>query len=59
MFEAASVHIAPRQAPTRGMRAGGEIKGGPGADDPERIIYEWRLISTILQNLFGVNLERI
>jgi uncharacterized protein (TIGR03435 family) len=59
MFEAASVHTAARQAPRRGIAAGGEIEGGPGTDDPERISYEWCPMSTIIQNLFGVNFDRI
>ena len=58
-FEVASVRVADRQAPRRGMRAGGEIRGGPGTDDPERITYEWCFMSTILQNLFGVGFDRI
>ena len=58
-FEVVSVRVADRQAPRRGMRAGGEIRGGPGTDDPERITYEWCFMSTILQNLFGVGFDRI
>jgi uncharacterized protein (TIGR03435 family) len=58
-FEVASVRAADRQAPRRGMRAGGEITGGPGTADPERMSYEWCFMSTILQNLFGVNLDRM
>ncbi|HEY1754954.1 MAG TPA: TIGR03435 family protein [Bryobacteraceae bacterium] len=41
------------------MRAGGEITGGPGTADPGRLTYEWCLMSTILENLFGVSLDRI
>jgi uncharacterized protein (TIGR03435 family) len=41
------------------MRAGGEIRGGPGTDDPERLTYEWCFLSTILQDVFGVNFDRI
>ena len=59
MFEAASIHEAARQAPRRGTTARGEIKGGPGTDDPERITYEWCFMSAILERLFGVSLDRI
>ncbi len=58
-FEAASARVADRRAPFTPIAAGGEIKGGPGTDDPERITYRWAWMSMILQRAFGISYDQI
>jgi uncharacterized protein (TIGR03435 family) len=53
-FEVASVRVADRQPPRRPMKLSGEIKGGPGTEDPERITYQWVSMNVILQTVFGL-----
>ncbi len=41
------------------MKLSGEIKGGPGTEDPERITYQWVSMNVILQTVFGLSDDQI
>ena len=60
-FEAASVRVAASEdePPRRPMPARGDILGGPGTDDPNRITYTWVSMSSILVQAFGFGGDRL
>jgi uncharacterized protein (TIGR03435 family) len=58
-FEVASVRVANQQPPRRPIELSGEIKGGPGTEDPERITYQWVSMNVILQTVFGLSDDQI
>jgi uncharacterized protein (TIGR03435 family) len=58
-FEAASVRVAASEPPRRPMPARGDLLGGPGTDDPNRITYTWVSMSSILVQAFGFGGDRL
>jgi uncharacterized protein (TIGR03435 family) len=58
-FEVASIRVANREPPSRPFPAGGDIKGGPGTEDPTRISYTWVLVRRLLMTAFGLPLDQI
>ena len=58
-FEVASVRVADRNPLNRPAKSSGNISGGPGTDDPERITYQWVSMDLIVQGAFGLSNDQI
>jgi uncharacterized protein (TIGR03435 family) len=58
-FEVASVRVADQKPPRSPMPAAGDMKGGPGTDDPTRINYTWVPARRLLMTAFGVPQDQI
>jgi uncharacterized protein (TIGR03435 family) len=58
-FEVASVHTADSKPPYTPIAAAGEIKGGPGTDDPTRMTFTWVLARRLFMDAFALPLDQI
>jgi uncharacterized protein (TIGR03435 family) len=58
-FEVASVRPASSTPPYTPIAGAGDIKGGPGTNDPTRMTFTWAEARVLLMNAFALPLDQI
>jgi len=58
-FDVASIRAAGPTPPHTPIAAAGEIKGGPGTDDPTRMTFTWVQVRRLLMTAFAVPIDQL